>query len=128
MAVRGIRGAITAEANTVDAILNATRKLLTEMIERNHLDSTEIASAWFTMTPDLDAGFPAYAARSLGWISVPLICTTEIRVPGALAMVIRVLLHYNTELPQSAMHHVYLRGAVALRQDLVQRFGDAPRE
>jgi chorismate mutase len=128
MAVRGIRGAITAESNTVESIHEATRELLLELIARNKLDIQDIASALFTTTPDLNASFPAYAARTIGWIGVPLICTTEIPVPGALGMVIRVLLHYNTELPQSAMHHVYLGGAVALRRDLVERYGDAPSE
>jgi chorismate mutase len=128
MAVRGIRGAITAEANTVEAIHEATGELLRAMVERNSIDVQEIASAWFTVTPDLDASFPAYAARKLGWIAIPLICGTEIPVPGALGRVVRVLLHYNTDLPQSAIHHVYLRGAVALRQDLVERFGAAPPE
>src|SRR5947209_3264097 len=108
MAVRGIRGATTAEANTSAAIQEATSELLTAMVRRNNLDLAEIASAWFTTTPDLDADFPAYAARQLGWIAVPLICTQEIPVPGALPMVVRVLLHYNTDLQQSAMHHVYL--------------------
>ncbi|MDB5074022.1 MAG: chorismate mutase [Chloroflexi bacterium] len=128
MAVRGIRGAITADSNTVESIHEVTRELILEMIERNTLDTAEIASAMFTTTPDLNASFPAYAARMIGWIGVPLICTTEIPVPNALARVVRVLLHYNTDLPQAAMHHVYLRGAVALRQDLVERFGAAPSE
>ncbi len=128
MAVRGIRGATTVEVNEPEAIHQATREMLQAMIERNRLDSAEIASAWFTTTPDLNATFPAYAARQLGWIGVPLLCSTEIPVPGALAKVVRVLLHYNTEAPQAAMHHVYLRGAVALRQDLMERFGAAPPE
>ena len=128
MAVRGIRGATTVNGNTADQILAATRELLEVMIERNRIDSREVASAWFTLTPDLTAAFPAYAGRRLGWIDVPLICAAEIPVPGALAGVVRVLLHYNTDLPQSAMHHVYLHGAVALRQDLVDRFGVAPLE
>jgi chorismate mutase len=128
MAVRGIRGAITAEANSAEAIHAATIELLEALIRRNILDPLEIASAWFTVTPDLDATFPAYAARKLGWTAVPLICSTEIPVPGALARVVRVLIHYNTDLPQSAMHHVYLRGATALRQDLVDRYGSAPPE
>jgi chorismate mutase len=128
MPVRGIRGAITADANSPEAICEATLELLETMIERNNLDSSEIASAWFTTTQDLNAQFPAYAARGLGWIDVPLVCTSEIPVPGALDKVIRVLLHYNTDLPQAAIHHVYMRGAVALRQDLVQRFGGAPRD
>ena len=128
MAVRGIRGAITCELNTAASIHEATTELLRAVTERNQLDLAEIASAWFTTTPDLDATFPAYAARQLGWISVPLICTTEIPVVGSLAKVVRVLLHYNTELPQASMHHVYLRGAAALRQDLVERYGAAPPE
>jgi chorismate mutase len=128
MPLRGIRGAITADENSVDAIHTATTELLRTVVERNNLDLNEIASAWFTVTPDLDATFPAYAARQLGWTSVPLICSTEIPVPGALASVIRVLLHYNTDLPQSAVHHVYLRGARSLRTDLVERYGAAPAE
>jgi chorismate mutase len=128
MAVRGIRGATTVSANTAEAICEATRELVVAMVDRNNLDVREIASAWFTTTPDLDAAFPAYAARVLGWIDVPLVCATEIPVPHALPMVVRVLLHYNTDLPQSAIRHVYLRGAVTLRQDLAQRFGEAPKE
>ncbi|HEY8285961.1 MAG TPA: chorismate mutase [Chloroflexota bacterium] len=128
MAVRGIRGATTVERNDAGLIHEATRELLLALIERNQIDQAYIASAWFTLTPDLTAAFPAYAGRQLGWIDVPLICACEIPVPGALARVIRVLLHYNTDLPQSAIHHVYLRGAVVLRQDLVERFGAAPAE
>jgi chorismate mutase len=128
MPVRGIRGAITADANTAEAICEVTRELLAGMVERNNLDPQEIASAWFTTTADLNAAFPAYAARAMGWIDVPLVCTTEIPVPNALERVVRVLLHYNTDLPQSAIHHVYLRGATVLRQDLAQRFGQAPRD
>lgn len=128
MPVRGIRGAITADENSVAAIHTATTELLRVVVERNSLDLDDIASAWFTVTPDLTATFPAYAARQLGWASVPLICSTEIPVPGALASVVRVLLHYNTDLPQSAMHHVYLRGARSLRTDLIERYGAAPAE
>src|ERR1700693_3697568 len=115
MAVRGIRAATTSDSNTIGAIHEATLELLQEIVNRNRLDTAEIASAWFTTTRDLDASFPAYAARMLGWIAVPLICTSEIDVPDALPSVVRVLLHYNTDLPQSAMHHVYLRGAASLR-------------
>lgn len=128
MPVRGIRGATTTDANTAEEIWAATEELLMVLVERNGLDLTEIASAWFTATPDLDADFPAYAARRLGWFAVPLICTCEIPVPGALERVIRVLLHYNTDAPQAAMHHAYLRGAIALRKDLVERFHNAPPE
>jgi chorismate mutase len=128
MPVRGIRGAITADANTPEAINAATRELLEAMIERNNLNAQEIASAWFTTTPDLNAGFPAFAARGLGWIDVPLVCASEIPVPAALARVIRVLLHYNTDLAQSAVRHVYLRGAAVLREDLAARYGQAPKD
>ena len=128
MAVRGIRGAITVETNTAAAIAEATTELLQALTWRNNLDLLEVASAWFTVTPDLNADFPAYGARQLGWISVPLICSQEIPVPAAMPGVVRVLLHYNTDLPQCAMHHVYLRGALALRKDLIHRYGDAPRE
>jgi chorismate mutase len=128
MAVRGIRGATTVEGHDTAQVLEATQELLEVMISRNAIDAKEIASAWFTTTPDLTSCFPAYAGRRLGWIDVPLICAAEIAVPGALAGVVRVLLHYNTDLPQAAMHHVYLRGAVVLRQDLVERFGAAPAE
>lgn len=128
MPVRGIRGATTVTANTSAAILEATTELLEALGRRNRLDLAEIASAWFTVTPDLTAEFPAFAARQLGWTAVPLVCAQEMAVPGALALVVRVLLHYNTALPQSAMHHVYLRGAVSLRRDLVERYGAAPPE
>jgi len=128
MAVRGIRGATTVDADTSAAIGEATAELLLAMVERNRLDVAEIASAWFTTTPDLTADFPAYAARQLGWFAVPLICAQEIPVPEALPGVVRVLLHYNTDAPQAAIHHVYLRGAVSLRRDLIQRFHEAPPE
>ncbi len=128
MAVRGIRGAITVEGNVPELIHEATKELLVALVDRNQIDQEQLCSAWFTLTPDLNAAFPAYAGRQLGWINVPLVCACEIPVPGALSRVIRVLLHYNTDLPQSAMRHVYLRGAVVLRQDLVERFGAGPAE
>lgn len=125
MPVRGIRGATTVQENTAEAIVEATEELLSVMIAQNELDAAEIAAAYFSTTMDLNAEFPAYAARRLGWLSVPLMCGHEMNVPGALPRCIRVLLHYNTELPQAAMHHAYLREAVALRRDLVQRFGQS---
>ncbi len=133
MPVRGIRGATTATENSHGAIIEATDELLRAIVERNSLDVDEIASAFFTTTPDLTAAFPAYAARQLGWLTVPLLCGHEMNVPesvqGALPLCIRVLIHLNTGLPQSAMRHAYLRGAVALRRDLVERYGqsDDPR-
>ncbi len=129
MPVRGIRGATTAAENSADAIIAATEEMLRAIVERNSLDPAEIASAFFTTTPDLTAEFPAYAARQLGWLSVPLLCGHEMNVPNALPLCVRVLIHLNSDLPQAAMRHVYLRGAVALRRDLVERFGqsDDPR-
>ncbi len=125
MAVRGIRGATTARENSVEAILEATEELLRVLVEQNQIDPAEIASAFFTTTRDLNAEYPAYAARRLGWLTVPLICGHEMDVPDRLPLCVRVMLHYNTDLPQSAMRHAYLRGAVVLRRDLVDRFGQS---
>jgi len=125
MPVRGIRGATTVTENSAAAVVEATREMLRAIVERNNLDTAEIASAFFSTTPDLTAEFPAYAARELGWLTVPLLCGHEMSVPGALPLCIRVLIHLNTDLPQSAMRHAYLRGAVVLRRDLVDRFGQS---
>ncbi|MFI5274952.1 MAG: chorismate mutase [Ktedonobacterales bacterium] len=113
----GIRGATTASANTTSAILDATRELLTALLARNALATDAIASAFFTLTTDLDAVHPALAARQLGWQHVALLCAQEIPVPGSLPRCVRVLLHVNTELPASALRHVYLREAVVLRPE-----------
>lgn len=115
---RGVRGATTVSSNSRDEILKATRQMLALMIRRNQIDSTEIASAIFTVTSDLDAEFPALAARQLGWLEVPMLCGYEIRVPGSLAMCIRVLIHWNTPKSQHQIQHVYIREAVRLRPDL----------
>ena len=115
---RGVRGATTVTENTRDAILLATRQMLALMIRRNGIEATDIASALFTVTRDLDAEFPALAARQLGWIEVPLLCGYEISVSGSLEKCIRVLLHWNTDKPQSAIQHIYLHDAVKLRPDL----------
>jgi chorismate mutase len=115
---RGIRGATTVEANSEAAILSATRELLTALVEANGLSSDDIASAIFTVTPDLTAAFPAQAARELGWRHTALLHAQEIPVPGGLARCIRVLLHWNTGVPQAEVRHVYLQGAVSLRPDL----------
>jgi len=117
--LRGIRGATTVERNEASEILAATRELLQLMAEENGLDLDDIASAIFTVTPDLNAAFPAEAARELpGWQSVPLFCATEINVPGSLKKCIRVLLHVNTERSQQEIKHIYLRNARQLRPDL----------
>lgn len=119
MPVRGVRGAITVETNSKAEILQATRELLEEVIARNQLtDFSEIVSAVFTTTPDLNACFPAEAARELGMGSVPLLCASEINVAGALPRVIRILLHLNTDKHQAEMIHIYLRDAQALRKDI----------
>lgn len=118
MVVRGIRGAITVAENSKEAITEGTRLLLAEMIKANDLQEEDIASAYFTVTDDLNADFPAHAARHFGWVHVPMLCTREIAVPGSLEKVVRVLLHINTDRSQLAVKHIYLRDAVKLRPDI----------
>jgi len=122
MPVRGIRGATTAAANEPGAIVDATTELLDELVGRNELDVDEIAFAYFTTTPDLDAEFPAVAARRLGWVDVPMLCGHDMAVPQpnprSVPMCVRVLLLYNTERTQREMQPAYLRGARAIKQDL----------
>ena len=120
MAVRAVRGAIQVDANERDEILKGTSELVTEVLARNHIDSADLISIVFTATPDLDAEFPAYAARLLGLTDVPLLCTTEIAVPGSMPRVLRLLAHVETSLTRAEIRHVYLRGASALRTDLPQ--------
>jgi chorismate mutase len=115
---RGIRGATTVSENSREEILAATRQLLALMVRRNGIDRKDVASAIFSTTPDLDAEFPALAARQLGWLDVPLLCGHEIAVPGSLPRCIRVLVHWNTDVPQSEIQHIYIRDAVRLRPDL----------
>ncbi len=114
---RGVRGATTVERDDREEILKATRELLALVIHLNGIHNDEVASAIFTTTPDLRAAFPATAARQLGWLDVPLMCSHEIDVPGALGRCIRVLIHWNTTTPQHAIQHVYLKEAQALRPD-----------
>lgn len=118
MPCRGVRGATTVDQNSREAILQATRELVALMVRRNGIDKEDVASATFTTTIDLDAEFPALAARQLGWCDVPLLCGHEIHVPGSLSKCIRVLIHWNTDKRQSEIQHVYVRGAVKLRPDL----------
>jgi chorismate mutase len=116
---RGIRGAITVESNTREAILAATSELLGEMLRANDVRKEDVASAYFTTTTDLNAEFPALAARNdFGWHDVALMCGHEMAVPGSLPMCLRILLHVNTERTQDQICHVYLRGAAVLRPDL----------
>jgi len=115
MYCRGIRGATTIERNKREEILAATTELLELLISQNDLRAEDVASAIFTMTDDLDAEFPALAARAMGWTEVALMCMREIPVPGSLPMCIRILLHVNTERSASEIRHVYIHGAVNLR-------------
>jgi len=115
---RGVRGATTVETDCREEILLATRQLLALMIRRNGIDSIDVASAFFTVTSDLNSEFPALAARQLGWLEVPLLCGYEVTVPGSLPRCVRIMLHWNTEKPQSEIQHVYVRDAVRLRPDL----------
>ena len=118
MYCRGIRGATTIEQNSREEILAATTELLHLLIHKNELRAEDVASAIFTVTADLNAEFPALAARHLGWTEVALICTQEIPVPNSLGKCIRILLHVNTTRSAAEMQHVYIRGAVNLRPNL----------
>ena len=117
-AVRGVRGAITVERDEASLLLDATERLLRAIVAENEIRSDDIASALFTLTPDLVSQFPAAAARRMGWTRVPLLNFTEIAVPDGLPRVIRVLLHVNTDKGQDEIVHVYLDGARVLRPDL----------
>lgn len=117
MAVRGIRGATTASANTRDAILAATHELLDALIRANQIEMADVASIYFTMTPDLDAAFPAAAAREMGWTNIALLDAQAPRVSNDIARCIRVLIHWNTDRAHNELRHVYLHGARRLRPD-----------
>jgi chorismate mutase len=121
--VRGIRGAITAAANTSAAILTATDRLLREIVGANQIQPADLAAVLFTATQDLTAEFPAAACRALGWNAVPLLCATEMNVATNPRYCIRVLLLVNSALDQSEIKHVYLEGAARLRPDLSEGFG-----
>jgi len=116
--LRGVRGAVDVTANDAAAILQATKELLQKMLEKNSIEKEEIGAVIFSMTADLDAVFPAKAARQMGWNDVPLFDTCEIDVPGALPRCIRVLMLINTMKAPQEIRHVYLNGAVVLREDL----------
>ena len=118
MPCRGVRGATTADSNTREDILVATRQLLAIMIRLNEISAEDVASATFTVTKDLDAEFPALAARQLGWLNVPLLCSYELCVPGSLSQCVRILLHWNTEKTAADITHVYIKDAKRLRPDL----------
>ena len=117
MPCRGVRGATTAEDNSPEEILKATRQLLALMIRQNGIEPEDVASATFSTTTDLDAEFPALAARQLGWFDVALMCVHELDVPGSLRRCIRVLLHWNTDKPPDEIVHVYVKESRKLRPD-----------
>lgn len=122
MQTRGIRGATTVSADKKEQVLSATQELLVSILEANPALRTEdIVSVLFTVTKDIVSTYPALAARQLGWNQVPMMCASEIPVPGGLPLCIRVLVHWNTDKEQAFINHVYLRNAVNLRPDLVAR-------
>lgn len=118
--VRAIRGATQLEANTASAMESATKELLLEILAANDLTPDDLISVFLTVTPDLNAAFPAAFAREVGFQAVPLLCAVEIDVPGALARVLRVMIHCNTERNSDQITHIYLHGAKALRRDIAQ--------
>ncbi len=120
MSVRAIRGAIQVEENSAIAIAAGTKELLAEIVKANSLEVTQIISVLLTATPDLNAAFPAAAAREVGFESTPLLCAVEIDVPGALSRVIRAMVTVETSAPLNEIAHIYLGGAKALRRDIAQ--------
>ena len=120
MPIRGVRGAITAEENTAANILSNTTQLLKMLITKNAINIDDIASIFFSITDDLTTAFPAQAARNMGLTETPLLCLNEIKVPKSLQRCIRILMHVNTEVPQSEIHHMYLKAASQLRPDQVK--------
>jgi chorismate mutase len=121
MLVRGIRGATTVESNTREDILDAARELLDAIVQANELPHDHVASILFSTTVDLNAEFPAVAARELGWTDVALECVHEMNVPGSLPKCLRILMHVNTDKSPGEIQHIYLRGARVLRRDLVEK-------
>ncbi|MCX7715019.1 MAG: chorismate mutase [Clostridia bacterium] len=119
--VRAIRGAITVENNDRDEILSATVEMLKKMIEENNLKIEDMISIIFTLTPDLNAVFPAVAAREMGIVDVPLMCMSEIDIEGALPKCVRIMLYINSEKSLKEIKHVYLRKATVLRPDLLEK-------
>lgn len=120
MGIRAIRGAVQLDVDEREHLLESTRDLVTAVLVANRLSSDRLISILFTVTADLRSEFPAVAARELGLGDVPLLCTVEIDVPGALPRVVRLMAHAELDVPRADVQHVYLRGAVALRQDIAQ--------
>ena len=121
MWLRGIRGATTARENTKEAIIEATRELLTQLIAANDIAVEDIASAFFSTSTDLTAEFPAVAARQLGWTDAALMCLHDMQVPGSLPQCVRVLVHWNTTKTAKEIKHIYINGAEKLRPDLIRQ-------
>lgn len=119
--VRGIRGAISVDENTSENIRSATKELLEAVLQENDLILEDVASIFFTVTNDLNADFPAYAARELGWSHIPLLCANEIDVPSSMGKIIRILVHVNTTRGQKEIVHCYLKEAAKLRPDLADK-------
>ena len=118
MRCRGIRGATTVDENSREAIIQSTKELLEKMIEANQIEVDEVACTFFTTTSDINAEFPALAARKLGWTQSALLCGHEMNVPGSLQKCIRILILYNTEKKADEIVHVYINGAESLRVDI----------
>jgi chorismate mutase len=116
-----VRGATSVEADDPGQIAEATRELLEQIVERNWLQLDEIVSVWFTLTPDLTSAFPALAAREMGWVDIPLLCASEIPVPGSMQHCLRTLVEIELRAPRPLDTHIYLRKAVALRPDVASR-------
>ncbi len=123
--VRAVRGATTINHNTADEIISGTLEVLTEIIKENSIDVEDIISVFFTVTRDIDAEFPAVAARKLGMTDIALLCTYEIDVPGSMEKCIRVMLHFNTDKKNSDIRHIYLKEARKLRPDLSSALRDS---
>jgi len=128
MAVRGIRGATNVAENTREEIFAKTRELLEAMIRANRVKADDVAAAFFTMTPDLDADFPAYVARDMGWKHVPMMCASELGVPGGMKKVVRIMLLVNTNVPPEKIRHQYLGDTPCLRPDLAKTDGQTSRK
>ncbi|WP_026128672.1 chorismate mutase [Nocardiopsis halophila] len=120
MAVRAIRGAVQVDADERELVIEATAELVSEVMRRNGLSPDDVISVLFTATTDLTSEFPALAARKVGFSDVPLMCASEIAVPHGMPRVVRLMAHVETGRPRSELHHVYLRGAQALRLDIAQ--------
>ena len=116
--IRGLRGATTCASDTPEEIITATQELLRMLMERNDLMHDDVVSVVFTTSPDLTSAFPATAARGVGFGDIPLLCASEIDVPGSMPLCIRVLMHVYTSRPRTEIRHVYLRNAQSLRDDL----------